>query len=147
VQAIASATLARDLGRFLKALMRTGNPEFFASLQEADISFTQLKCLGLLSDAEAPVSLGRLSDELGLSLPAASRAVDGLVQRGEVKRAEDPKDRRCKLVSVSAKGRATYERVVAARLAGIERFVETLEPTERDALERALAPIVERLGP
>ena len=61
------------------------------ALQEAGISFTQLKCLGVLSEADAPLSLGALADELGLSLAAISRAVDGLVQRGEVKREEDPR--------------------------------------------------------
>jgi DNA-binding MarR family transcriptional regulator len=138
--------LARDLGMFVKHLLRTSNPEFFAALQDAGISFTQLKCLGLLSDADKPMSLGRLSEELGLSLPAVSRAVDGLVQRGHVKRAEDPNDRRCKLVSLSAGGRATYERVVAVRIAAVKRFVEELEPQERDALGAALNPIVERLN-
>jgi DNA-binding MarR family transcriptional regulator len=72
--------------------------------------------------------------------------VDGLVQRGHVKRQEDPSDRRSKLVTVSARGRATYERVVAIRVAGIEQFVEELEPDQRDALGAALGPIVEGLG-
>ena len=84
------------------------------------------------------MSLGALSDEIGLSLAAVSRAVDGLVQRGELKRQEDPADRRSKLVSVSARGRATYERVVAVRVAGVERFVEGLEPGEREALGAAI---------
>ena len=75
-----------------------------------------------------------------------SRAVDGLVQRGDVKRQEDPSDRRSKLVTVSARGRATYERVVAIRVAGIEQFVEELEPDQREALGAALGPIVEGLG-
>ena len=72
--------------------------------------------------------------------------MDGLVQRGDVKRQEDPSDRRSKLVTVSARGRATYERVVAIRVAGIEQFVEELEPDQREALGAALGPIVEGLG-
>jgi DNA-binding MarR family transcriptional regulator len=126
--------------------MSSTNREFFAELQDAGISFSQLKCLGLLSNADAPLSLGALSEEIGLSLAAVSRAVDGLVQRGELKRAEDPSDRRSKLVTVSARGRRTYERIVAVRMAGVERFVEGLEPDEREALGAAVAPIVERLG-
>ena len=72
--------------------------------------------------------------------------MDGLVQRGDVKRQEDPSDRRSKLVTVTARGRATYERVVAIRVAGIEQFVEELEPDQREALGAALGPIVEGLG-
>lgn len=138
--------MGRDLSLLLKHLLGSTNREFFAELQDAGISFSQLKCLGLLSNADSPLSLGALSEEIGLSLPAVSRAVDGLVQRGEVKRKADPSDRRSKLVTLSARGRATYERVVAVRMAGVDRFVEGLEPDEREALGAAVAPIVERLG-
>jgi DNA-binding MarR family transcriptional regulator len=140
------SAVGRDLSLLLKHLLGSTNREFFAELQDAGISFSQLKCLALLSNAAAPMSLGALSEEIGLSLAAVSRAVDGLVQRGAVRRQEDPGDRRSKLVTVSARGRATYERVVAVRVAGVERFVEGLEPHERDALGAAVAPIVERLG-
>jgi DNA-binding MarR family transcriptional regulator len=146
VQAITKTTLGRDLGLLVRHLLGSTNREFFAALQDAEISFSQLKCLGLLSNAETPMSLGALSEELGLSLAAVSRAVDGLVQRGAVKRQEDPSDRRSKLVTVSARGRAVYERVLAVRVAGVERFVEGLEPEDRDTLAAALGPIVEGLG-
>jgi len=145
VQAITKTNVGRDLGLLLRHLLGSTNREFFAELQDAGISFSQLKCLGLLSNADAPLSLGALSEDLGLSLAAVSRAVDGLVQRGQVKRQEDPSDRRSKLVTVSARGRSTYERVVAVRAAGVKRFVEGLEPDQRDALGAALAPIVEEL--
>jgi DNA-binding MarR family transcriptional regulator len=146
VQAITRTNVGRDLGLLLKHLLGSTNREFFAALQDAEISFSQLKCLGLLSNAEGPLSLGALSEDLGLSLAAASRAVDGLVQRGHVKRQEDPADRRSKLVTPTARGRATYERVVAVRVAGVERFIEELEPDQREALGAALEPIVEELG-
>jgi DNA-binding MarR family transcriptional regulator len=138
--------LSRDLGLVVKHLLWSTNREFFASLQDAGISFSQLKCLGLLSEADSNFSLGGLSEETGLSLPAISRAVDGLVQRGEVKRTEDPSDRRSKLLAVTARGRATYERLASVRAAGVKRFVEELEPAERAALGSALHPIVERLS-
>ena len=146
MQAIITTTVGRDLGLLLKHLLGSTNREFFAELQDAGISFSQLKCLGLLSNADTSLSLGALSEDLGLSLAAVSRAVDGLGQRGEVKRQEDPSDRRSKLVTLSARGRATYERVLAVRIAGVERFVEGLEPDEREALGAAVGSIVERLG-
>ena len=59
---------------------------------------------------------------------------------------EDPSDRRSKLLTLTARGRATYERLLAVRVAGVERFVDGLEPDERDALGAALEPILERLG-
>jgi DNA-binding MarR family transcriptional regulator len=141
-----TAVLAGDLALFLKRVIFGTNREFFGALQEAGISFTQLKCLGILSEAGAPMSLGAVSDELALSPAAISRAVDVLVQRGELNREEDPEDRRSKIVSLAPKGRATYERILAVRLAGLKNFVEELEPQERDALGSALHPIIERLS-
>jgi DNA-binding MarR family transcriptional regulator len=139
-------TVARDLGLVVRHLLWSTNREFFTTLQEAGISFSQLKCLGLLTEADPQLSLGGLSEETGLSLPAISRAVDGLVQRGEVKRTEDPDDRRAKLLTVTARGRNTYERLASVRAAGVKRFTEELGPQERDALGAALHPIVERLA-
>ena len=141
-----SAELAKDLGLFLKRVLFSNNREFFGALQEAGISFTQLKCVGVLREADAPLPLGALADELALSPAAVSRAVDGLVQRGELRRDEDPEDRRSKIVSLTARGRSTHERILAVRLAGLKNFVEELEPQERDALASALHPIIERLS-
>ena len=76
---------------FLKRVLITNNREFFGALQEAGISFTQLKCLRLLAEAGAPLSLGALADELALSPAAISRAVDGLVQRGELEARGGPR--------------------------------------------------------
>jgi DNA-binding MarR family transcriptional regulator len=141
-----TSELAKDLGLFLKRVLTSNNREFFGALQEAEISFTQLKCLGLLREAGAPMSLGALADQLALSPAAVSRAVDGLVQRQALKREEDPEDRRSKIVSLAPRGRAIYERIMAVRLAGLKDFVEELEPEERDALGSALHPIIERLS-
>ena len=116
----------------------TNNREFFVALQEAGISFTQLKCVGVLQQAGGPMSLSALADELALSPAAISRAVDGLVQRGALKREEDPEDRRSKIVSLAPRGRAVYERIMAVRLAGLKNFVEELEP--RGARRARLGP-------
>ena len=89
---------------------------------------------------------GALADELALSPPPSAAPSDGLVQRGELKREEDPEDRRSKIVSLAPKGRATYDRIMAVRLAGVRSFIEDLEPQEREALGSALHPIIERLS-
>jgi DNA-binding MarR family transcriptional regulator len=129
----------------MKHLLADKGREFFAALEAAGISFSQVKCLMVLADSSEPLSVKELSDKLGLSLPAVSRAVEGLVQRGEVVREEDARDRRSKLVTVTARGRRTYEQMVEVRMAGVRSFVDELEPAEREALAAAIAPIVRRL--
>ncbi len=137
--------VAADLAQLMKHLLVSSSRDFFAAIEEAGITFTQMKCLHLLGDAREPISLGALSETLGLSGPAISRAVDGLVQRGEVKRTEDPRDRRSKLLTVSARGRRTVDRIVAIRLAAIKRFVEGLTEAEREAFASGVGPIARRL--
>lgn len=139
--------LSRDLGVFVNRLLASTHRDLFAAIEKAGLSITQVKCLQVLYEADSPLSLGAVSDSLGLSLPAISRAVDALVRRGEVKREEDPRDRRSKLLTVTARGRATCERLLALRLAGIRTFVAELEPGEQQALAHALSPVLQRTAP
>jgi DNA-binding MarR family transcriptional regulator len=137
--------LAADLGLLMKQLFASSTRDFFSAVEQAGITFTQMKCLHILAEAGEPRAQSALSETLGLSGPAISRAVDGLVQRGDVKRTEDPRDRRSKLLTVSARGRRTVERFAALRFAGVKRFVEGLTDDERDALAAAVGPIARRL--
>lgn len=138
--------LAGDVSKFVNRLLTAGHRDLFAAMEKADLSITQVKSLHALAEAEEPISLGAVSDTLGLSLPAISRSVDGLVQRGLVKREEDPRDRRSKLLTATGRGRATYERLTALRLAGIRTVIADLEPEEQQALADALSPVIRRLG-
>jgi DNA-binding MarR family transcriptional regulator len=129
----------------MKEVMTSTNRDFFGALDDAGLSFTQVKSLSLLSDADA-LSVSTIADELVMSLAATSRALDALVQRGDVTREEDVRDRRSRLVSITPQGRRTFEKLVAVRRAGIERLLAELDPAELESLAAALAPIAERLG-
>ena len=60
------------------------------AIDESGLTFTQMKVLMTLAGAvDEPPTLKPLAEELGLSLPSASRAVDGLVKRELVARTED----------------------------------------------------------
>jgi DNA-binding MarR family transcriptional regulator len=144
-EAIATEAIAADLSLLLKQVMGASSRDFFAAIEESGLTFTQMKCLHILGDAEDPVPISAVSETLGLSGPAISRAVDGLVQRGEVKRTEDPRDRRSKLLTLSARGRRTVERLQSLRFAGVKRFVEGLTEDERAALAAGVGPIARRL--
>jgi DNA-binding MarR family transcriptional regulator len=138
--------LARELTALMKHLLVTTSRDVFSELEKAGISLTQIKSLTMLVDSEEPMSIKALSDVMGLSVPGISRAVDGLVQRGEVKRVEDPSDRRSKLLSITPRGRRTYERVLATRMAGVRRFVDELDPEEQEALAQGLSAVAGRLN-
>jgi len=126
-------------------LNRKSSADLFRMVAELDCTFSQVKMLFLLEDG-GEHSVKEIAERLGLSLPAASRAVDGLIQRGYVSRRESATDRRSRLVALTGDGRAVVERVLRARLHTLEAFADELTPEERDCLYTALLPIVERIA-
>jgi DNA-binding MarR family transcriptional regulator len=144
--------LARQLVGFVRYAWAGSDPEFTREVAEQDLSFSQLKTLLLLAEHAEALSVKDVAERLGISLPAASRAVDSLVRRGLAERAEDPVDRRMKRVRLSRKGERLMERLVAARIRSFERLLEGFTATERrklgDALDEILArPEIARLCP
>jgi MarR family transcriptional regulator for hemolysin len=141
----ATEELTRSLTALMKHLMLTTGRDFFAEMEKTGVSLTQAKGLMILTQAEKPMSVKAISDAMGLSVPGISRSIDAMVQRGEVTREEDPRDRRCKMVSVTPRGRRLYERLTAVRLAGVRRFVEELEQDEQEALAHGLDAVAGRI--
>jgi DNA-binding MarR family transcriptional regulator len=136
--------LAELLGRFVLHLNRASSPELFRVLGELGLSFTQMKALYLLRDA-GDVNVKEVAERLGMSLPAMSRALDGLVQRDYVERLESPTDRRSRLVRLLPAGRATLTEIEQGRLSALKEFAATLSDEERSALHASLLPVMERI--
>jgi DNA-binding MarR family transcriptional regulator len=132
------------MGVLTAHLNRCGSPDLIRFMADVDLSFTQVKMLMLLED-RGELSVKDVAGALNLSLPAASRAIDGLAHRGLVDRREDEADRRSKIVSLRAGGRQIGETMIARRQATYEEFAAGLPEDERNALHEALLPIVERI--
>jgi DNA-binding MarR family transcriptional regulator len=147
VQANVASTqqLSAVLAPLWAHLNRRSSADLFRMVADLDSSFSQVKMLFLLEDG-GEHSVKDIAQHLGLSLPAASRAVDGLIQRGYVSRRESAEDRRSRLVALTDDGRAVVDRVLRARLQILEQFAAELTPQERDGLYTALLPIVERIA-
>jgi DNA-binding MarR family transcriptional regulator len=126
-------------------LNRRSSAELFRLVDELGSSFSQVKMLFLLEDG-GEHSVKEIATHLGLSLPAASRAVDGLVERDYVTRRESDEDRRSRLIALSPHGRQIADRLTRSRLEVLEGFAAQLTPEERDTLYAALLPIVERIA-
>ncbi|GGJ81844.1 MarR family winged helix-turn-helix transcriptional regulator [Deinococcus aquiradiocola] len=97
------------LGQQMKRLHRYVSGQVMKAMQEQlqgdDLTFSQMTALHQLR-AHSPVSVGRLAELTGLSLPAASHLTDRIVQRGYAERRENPEDRRAKLLALTADGEA-----------------------------------------
>ena len=143
-QAAQRDALTRDMFALASYLMRTANIGTFNTIAELDLSFTQLKALCALETDGEERSVKALAESMGLSLPAMSRAVDGLFERGFVERDEDPADRRMKRVSLTDAGRTVPRALNDARLSALAELMSSLNDEEAGALEHALGLILER---
>ena len=138
--------LAELLARLMLYLNRASSPEMFRLLDQLGISLTQFKTLHFLRDAEE-VNVKDVSERMGLSLPAMSRAIDGLVRRGYVERTESAEDRRARLVRLLPAGQDALDTFEHGRLSALAEFLARLSDEERAGLHAALLPIVERSPP
>jgi DNA-binding MarR family transcriptional regulator len=136
--------LAELLGRLMMQLNRASSPELFRMLAELGLAITQAKTLHVLLDS-GDVNVKDVAERLGMSLPAMSRALDGLVQRGYVERHESPTDRRAKLVRLLPAGRALLTEFEHGRVTALKELTATLSDEERAGLHAALLPLVERI--
>jgi DNA-binding MarR family transcriptional regulator len=116
----------------------------FRVLGEVGLSFTQMKALFVLAESEE-MTVKDISARLSMSLPAMSRSVDGLVQRGFVARRENESDRRSKQIALLPAGRDVLNRLTAARETALVAFASELPDAERTALYTALLPIAQRI--
>jgi DNA-binding MarR family transcriptional regulator len=140
----ATSDLALDLCALLTHLQKSCQSDVLEAVGALDLSLTQIKLLHHLEAADRELGLGEAAELVRVSLPAASRLVDDLVRRGLVERRENAADRRMKRVTLTEEGRAIIRRIGAARLSGLEQFVEGLTDSERRALGRALEKLMER---
>lgn len=136
--------LTRDMYALASYLMRTANVGTFNAIAELDLSFTQIKALCALEADGEERSVKALAESLGVSLPAMSRAVDGLFERGFVGREEDAADRRMKRVRLTDAGRTVPQALNEARLSALQGLLSSLGDEEAGALEHALRLILER---
>lgn len=100
----------RMFTRIIRGVART--------LQEHDLSVTQLAALYLIDESEW-LRISDVAAELELSLPTASRLASDLVRQELLGRKEDASDRRARILTLTAKGRAFIVKSSEARMATI----------------------------
>jgi DNA-binding MarR family transcriptional regulator len=137
-------SLSRDMAALANFLMRTANMGTFNMIAELDLSFTQIKALCALDADGEERSVKALAESLGVSLAAMSRAVDGLFERGFVRREEDAADRRMKRVGLTDAGRTVPQALNEARLSALQELMSSLVDDEALALAHALDLILDR---
>jgi DNA-binding MarR family transcriptional regulator len=140
----ADRELGYRLGAVMLRCMSSDGGTAIRAIDESGLNFIQMKVLMTLSGAPEAPTLSPIAESLGLSLPSASRAVDGLVKRDLVVRTEHPDDRRQRLLALTESGQELADRIVAARLEGLGQFAAGLNDEERELLSDALELLMQR---
>lgn len=115
--------------RFIRAQVRRR--------RAAGLTLPQFRALAFIGRVKA-TSLSVAAEHLGLSLPAMSRLINGLVLGGLVGRQTVSTNRRQVALTLTARGRATLETVrdeIRRRLAGVLR---TLPVADQKSVQRAM---------
>ena len=104
------------------------------------LTIAQFRCLKMVQ-RNAAVSLGDLADANGVSAPAMSKMVDGLVESGLLERRPASDDRRRLELTVTAAGRRKTDAIADRLKSTLADRLSSLSAAELSALERALATL------
>lgn len=121
--------------------------------REVDLTVLQFRALVFLNFHDGH-SLSAMAEHLGLSLPATSRMVELLVQRGLMERRTPSRDRRRVALSLTRRGKQTFRKARAATQIALARGLQKLSPqalgqvaAAMQTLSRVFAPENSHPGP
>jgi DNA-binding MarR family transcriptional regulator len=103
----------------------------------SDLSVPQFRSLAYISQNEG-ASLSDVADHIGLSLPSASKLVDGLVNRKLILRKPSEDDRRRIMLSLTQDGRSTLQVAVHATETYLAHVLSALSENDCGAVLGAM---------
>jgi DNA-binding MarR family transcriptional regulator len=109
------------------------------------VSVPQYRVLVIL-DSFPSASLSAVADNLGLSLPAASRLVTGLVRKGFVARKSRPGDRRQMSLELTSRGRTVLTTVRRDTEERVASEIQHLSEEERTTVVNAMNTLRQVFG-
>ena len=128
-----SKTLRAWMDAFMHRSMRGWN--HFA--KSTGLSMPQISILMQLYH-RGPCGMSEISERFDISAAAASQLVEKLVQAGYLERAEDPADRRAKLLTLSAKGSEFIKQGIEERYLWMDDLAATLSAEDQKKVSEAL---------
>src|SRR5215212_828364 len=129
-------------------MLRVLGPAQARDWVDVDLTMSQLKMMFVLSsamgpgDASAGLRVGEVARGLRVTLPTVTAVMDKLVERGLVRRDDDPLDRRQHVCRLTADGKALLHRLMAGRRAFTNALLEHLDEEELAAFLRGMQVLV-----
>jgi DNA-binding MarR family transcriptional regulator len=128
-------------GDLVMALARRVRRAHLDALAQWQVTPSQSRALKVLARADG-MRPSALADDLGIAPRSATEVVDALEERGWVRRAPDPTDRRATALTLTDAGRDLVARVDGVRRAATERTLDVLTPAQRRTLHEILTVVV-----
>ena len=113
------------------------------SLRELDLNLSEIAALHLI-DRDHTLRIGTLATALALPMPATSRLVDALVEKGLIVRAESADDRRAKTLTLSPKAAELIQRTSKERVGAAFAAAATMPGAVSQTIGPALQALIER---
>jgi DNA-binding MarR family transcriptional regulator len=108
------------------------------------VTLTQLSAMATLANS-GPMSAGELANRERVQPPSMTKVLANLEERGLVRRAVHPSDKRQAIIEITDAGRALLESERRSRDAWLSRRLAELTPEER-ALLQDVVPILDKLA-
>jgi DNA-binding MarR family transcriptional regulator len=124
------------VGQVIDELAMWNPREFVAALQrwhQGSVSLVHLNVLTLL-EASGPMPMGRLAEQLDISVASMTGVIDRMEARGLVERRRDSKDRRVILVQPGKGGRKLIEDIGKRRRLALAALLSKLTDTQLEGL-------------
>jgi MarR family transcriptional regulator, organic hydroperoxide resistance regulator len=134
------AALKSPLTAFLLEMSGHVMVSLTSSLRHQSMSMAEFASVSLLLTRE-PLRINELAEALDHPLPAASRVVSSLVERGLVERREDPDDRRAKVLTLTPAGRALMDGLAATLADRVEASLADMAGSVSDTMRPVFAAL------
>ena len=109
-------------------------------LAELELTLPQAQALRILR--RGPLTTGRLAEELGISAPALTQLTDRMARKELIERRASEDDRRCVIVSLTAKGTFVVDECRARRREAFSVALAGLTESEQEQVFKALELVV-----
>ncbi|MBR0852714.1 MarR family transcriptional regulator [Bradyrhizobium diazoefficiens] len=139
-----------DLDRYVPAFItfianKLSNSASAFYQRQFGVNVTEWRIMALLA-IEPGIPAARICHVIGFDKGPVSRTLAGLEKRGLVSIRTDPNDGRTHSISLTARGRATHDKVIVAAFERERRLLSCLSKDEREVLIDLLRRLHENLG-
>lgn len=134
---LAYSQTAGEMLRVVPRIMRSVRNDM-RDFRGHSLSVHQFRTLGYVHRNRG-TTLSRIAEHIGLTLPAMSRLVDGLVDTQLLVRHPHPDDRRCITLNLTARGEKIWESARQFAQASLTKRISALTPTEHTLIAQAMS--------